>query len=214
VDVYGVLADKNVDTIFYRTDHHWTQLGAYYAANAILTAAKKDPLDITRFTPRKGNNYLGILYAKYQAKSLEAHPDELYYYTDDHNPIVTICYHDQNGSHMGEEKMIDPSRAGYFTFISRNDFEYAVVPGKNKQGGNLLMVSDSFGYVLTIWLAERFNTVVLIEPRYFQGGKKEFQELLSKYQITDFMLSQCAMSVVPYFTEQINILSGATAERR
>lgn len=205
---------SNINKVFFRTDHHWTHLGAYYAANAILSATKHGVVDINNFKQKKGNNYLGFLYAKYQVKALEAYPDEFYYYSDGENtPNVTICYHDQNGSHVGEEKFVDPSRAGYYTFITRSAFEYAIIPGKNINGGSLLMVSDSYGYVLTTWLAEKYNKIVIIEPRYFNGEKKEFLQLFSKYQITDFMMSQCAMSIVPYFTEEINRLSGVSGKR-
>ena len=208
IDVYGTLDDKDINKVFFRTDHHWTQLGAYYAANAILSATKHEVIDINNFKPKKATSYLGFLYAKYQVKALEAYPDELYYYLDENTPNVTISYHDQNGSHVGEEKFIDPSRAGYYTFITRSAFEYAVIPGKNRQGGCLLMVSDSYGYVLTTWLAERYHKIVIIDPRYFKGGKNEFLQLFSKYQVTDFMLSQCMMSIVPYFSVEINRLAG------
>lgn len=208
IDVYSTLADKDINKVFFRTDHHWTQLGSYYAANAILSATKHEVVDINAFKQKKGNNYLGFLYAKYKVKAREAYPDELFYYSDGNIPDETVYYPDQNGSsHVKEDKLIDPSRTGYYTFVAPT-FEYAIINGKNRQGGCLLLVADSFGYVLVTWLAEKYNKLVIIDPRYYKGGKKEFLQLFSKYQVTDFMLGQCAMSIIPSFTEQINRLSG------
>jgi hypothetical protein len=206
IDVYSTLEDKDINKIFFRTDHHWTHLGSYYAANAFLSAAKRKAVDINNFKQKKSNSYLGFLYAKYQVKALAAYPDELYYYTDENIPHETVYYTDQSGSHVKEEKLIDLYRGGYYTFV-RSSFEYAVIQGKNNQGGCLLMVADSFGNILTTWLAERYNKVIIIDPRYFKGGKNELMQLISKHQVTDFMMCQCAASVVPYFAEQINKLT-------
>jgi hypothetical protein len=206
IDVYSTLEDKDINKIFFRTDHHWTHLGSYYAANAILPATKHRAIDINNFKQKKASSYLGFLYAKYQVKALAAYPDELYYYTDENIPHETVHYTDQSGSHVKEEKLVDLSRGGYYAFV-KPTFEYAVIDGKNKQGGCLLMVADSFGNILTTWLAEQYNTVIIIDPRYFKGGKREVMQLISKHQVTDFMLCQCAMSVVPYFAEQINKLT-------
>ena len=34
IDIYDVLAAHTDEYIYFRTDHHWTGLGAYYAYNA------------------------------------------------------------------------------------------------------------------------------------------------------------------------------------
>jgi hypothetical protein len=215
IDVYSALLGKDINKVFFRTDHHWTQLGAYYAANAILSATKHAVVDIDNFQQKKGSNYLGYLYAKYQvkAKALEAHPDELYYYTDGNIPDETVYYTDEKGStQVKEEKLIDPSRGGYYTFVI-SQFEYAIINGKNKQGGCLFLVADSYGCVLTTWLAERYNKIVIIEPRYYKGGKNGLLQLFAKHQVTDFMIGQCMTSIIPYYTNEINRLSGISGLR-
>ena len=42
----GALAAHSGEDIYYRTDHHWTSLGAFYGANAIFEAMSLDPLDL------------------------------------------------------------------------------------------------------------------------------------------------------------------------
>jgi hypothetical protein len=213
IDVYGALAGKDINKVFYRTDHHWTQLGTYHAANAILSAVKKDAVDIGKFQEKRGEHYLGYLSIKHRVKGLEAYPDELIYYTDGAIPDETVYYPEQNGfSRVKPGKLIDPSRTCYYTFVAP-EFEYAVIEGKNKQGGCLLLVADSFGYALVTWLAEKYNQIVLIEPIYYKGGKTGLLQLLSKYSVTDFMIGQCVMSVIPYFTQEISRLSEVSAKR-
>ena len=44
VDAYGALEKHKDEYIYYRTDHHWTALGAYYGYCALLNAlADNDP---------------------------------------------------------------------------------------------------------------------------------------------------------------------------
>ena len=40
VDAYSKLRAHTDEYIFFRTDHHWTQLGAYYAYTAFCEAAR------------------------------------------------------------------------------------------------------------------------------------------------------------------------------
>ena len=47
VDLLGALTEHAGEPIYYRTDHHWTTRGAFYGANALLTALGKEPLKET-----------------------------------------------------------------------------------------------------------------------------------------------------------------------
>lgn len=212
IDVYKTLVNKNINDVFFRTDHHWTQLGAYYATNAVLTATNHKLIDINNFKRAQGSDFLGYLYARYKVKSLEKFPDKLFYYYNGNIPNEIICYEGQNESKLNSEKIINPSRGGYYTFIGTTSFEYAVIQGKNSDGENILMVSDSYGNSITTWLAEKYNKIVIVDPRYFKGGKSKFLKLFSQYKITDFMADNCILSVTPYFTEEINRLSGVSKQ--
>ena len=47
VDLYGALEAHKDEDIYYRTDHHWTSLGAYYGYEALMQAMGMEavPLD-------------------------------------------------------------------------------------------------------------------------------------------------------------------------
>lgn len=47
MDVRQTLADHKDEYIYYRTDHHWTSTGAYYAYKLLC-----DTLGLTPFDPR------------------------------------------------------------------------------------------------------------------------------------------------------------------
>ena len=49
IDMASPLLQHKDEAIYYRTDHHWTSLGAYYGANAILEALGMEPLDLNDY---------------------------------------------------------------------------------------------------------------------------------------------------------------------
>jgi len=49
VDTYAALVEHNDEYIYFRTDHHWTALGAYYAYEAICEAAGFDVVPLEEF---------------------------------------------------------------------------------------------------------------------------------------------------------------------
>ena len=51
VDFNAALSAHADKPIFYRTDHHWTTLGAFYGANSILEAMELPTLNKEDFTP-------------------------------------------------------------------------------------------------------------------------------------------------------------------
>ena len=64
VDLLGALAAHAGEPIYYRTDHHWTSLGAFYGANALLNALGKESLKEDDFTPQiASTDFNGTLYS-------------------------------------------------------------------------------------------------------------------------------------------------------
>lgn len=54
-DLLTPLTAHSAEPIFYRTDHHWTSLGAFYGANALLETLGKEPLEPADFQPERAS---------------------------------------------------------------------------------------------------------------------------------------------------------------
>ena len=84
VDVYDTLRNLKDEYIYYRTDHHWTQLGAYYAYTAFCEAAGFDAVPLEQFQTGRYDTFLGSMYTFTkgypQSDVLKQHPDYLDYY--------------------------------------------------------------------------------------------------------------------------------------
>ena len=71
--------------IYYRTDHHWTTLGAYYAYQQLCDALGMTPFDRDAHTARSIQDFYGTHYSK--ARTWNAQPDTLTWYDLD-NPLT------------------------------------------------------------------------------------------------------------------------------
>lgn len=84
VDAYAKLRAHTDEYIYFRTDHHWTQLGAYYAYTAFCEAAGFDAVPLKQFQTGRYDTFLGSMYTFTkgypQSDVLKQHPDYLDYY--------------------------------------------------------------------------------------------------------------------------------------
>ena len=62
VDAYSVIEQHTDEYIYFRTDHHWTHLGAYYAYSALCKAAGFTPVNRDDFATGQWENFVGSLY--------------------------------------------------------------------------------------------------------------------------------------------------------
>lgn len=185
------VAENGINEMFYRTDHHWSQLGAYYAAQEFLKAAKKPAIDMENYERKQGYEFQGYLTVKH-SRGDDIPNDSFYYYEPkDENIGSTKVYWKEEGTGdivLREGKAIDSERGGYYTFVEKSQFAYAVIDGRKSDGSSLMMVADSYGLALSTWLMEEYDTIVIVDPRYYEGVDIPFIQLFDEYQITDFLL--------------------------
>lgn len=214
IDSYFMLSQHAdpLDDIFFHLDHHWTQLGAYYAAEAFFQAADITYHDIGEYDKLDNGKFYGYLYAIAKDTSLDDYPDSfIYYKLPGVNRNETVYNTATLDGDINETQglLVDPTRQGYATFVSSSSFSYAVIEGDPSCDRTLLVVGESYMNALSPWLADNFKTVVLVDPRYFDGGCSGLQELISKFEITDFLtVNSCdALSSMVYFDARLESLT-------
>lgn len=88
VDFLTALSTHAGDQVFYRTDHHWTTLGAFYGANALLETWGIEPLRVEDFTPETASDsFNGTLYSQSGIHWLR--PDSIEFWAKEDGLTVT-----------------------------------------------------------------------------------------------------------------------------
>ncbi|MBP3673409.1 MAG: hypothetical protein J6J18_06225 [Oscillospiraceae bacterium] len=172
VDAYTELAKHTDEYIYFRTDHHWTHLGAYYAYTALCKTLGMTPVTTDQFETGQWDNFLGTMYtyiANYpQASALKNNPDTVYYWKPSAN-CTTMCYESTaltGGYAMGTIcKVSDDVDNKYLTFMG-GDHPVAIVE-TDTEGPCIMVIKESYGNALISWLTNHYSKIILIDPREY-----------------------------------------------
>ncbi len=188
VDVYSVLEEHKEEYIYFRTDHHWTTLGAYYAYEQFAAAAGLDSADISEFEEKGAEGFLGFLYNQAQATSLENQPDTIYYYSKG-EPLFFEAKAWENGGVVGYKgkTLVLPGtgEAPKYTIFMNGDHPLLDMQTGIENGRIVLVVKDSYANAFMPWLAHSFERIVAVDPRSFGG---DISEVIAEYNVTDVLL--------------------------
>ena len=193
VDAYSVLEANKARDIYFRTDHHWTALGAYYAYTKFCEVAGLDAIPLQRFESGTYDRFVGSMYTYTndlpQSAVLKENPDSLTYYL----PIVdTTAYFyadaDVDNSTAYYCEVVNPDLPDdeynkYMCFMS-GDHPAAVIT-TDVQGPVALVLKDSYGNAFLPFLTSHYSKIYVIDPREFNQDGKPSLDLISYVQERD-----------------------------
>ena len=164
--------------IYFRTDHHWTATGAYYAYVEFCKLAGKTSTPLESFETEEFPGFLGTFYRDTnESRYLGDNPDTVVAY----HPLsteATLDYTDKNGQVIRWPIIYDQSNAPasykYGTFVG-GDQPYTII--KNPaltDGSSCVVVKESFGNAFVPFLVDHYETVHVIDYRYWDGSVSDF----------------------------------------
>ena len=158
------------EPIFYRTDHHWTTLGAAYGANALLEALGRQPLSVTSFQPETvSETFRGTLYSTSGVHWLE--PDQIEFWVEDRFGVTSWRNGKPEASALYDRSKLE-GKDQYSAFLGGNQ-PLCVI--RNPEGtGKLLLIRDSYSDALAPFLALRYEEVHLLDPRYYRNPPAQY----------------------------------------
>lgn len=185
LDLRTELSGHGDEYIYYRSDHHWTTLGAYYAycawaAQTGHTAGKlSDYRREVAFDDFYGTTY-NKAHSKVPADSVEIfhHPNQDGVKIDiDDGETVSDSFYFPNAAVEGFNR--------YNVFLSKNT-AMIQISTKAGTGRSLLLVKDSYANCFVPFLAGDYDQILMVDCRY---GKQNVRDLLAQHdEITDVMV--------------------------
>ena len=173
VDFQGALAAHTDEPIFYRTDHHWTTLGAFYGANALLEALGKEPLKENNFTPEiASDSFNGTLYSQSGIHWLN--PDTMEFWVAEEGLTVTSWQTGKEEPASLYDRTYLEKKDKYSSFLGGNQPLCVIKNEGNPDGGKLLLIRDSYSDSLAPFLAQRFSEVHLLDLRYYRAPVAQY----------------------------------------
>ena len=170
-DLYSPLWEHKDESIFYRTDHHWTSLGAYYGYTGLADALGYTPVPLDAYTETiRSTEFYGTVFSSSGVRWVS--PDTISTYVPDTGITVTSYTYDNAGNQVEVPRSLyDTSflsvKDKYSMFLGGNQ-SLGVVKTPNTDKPKLLIIRDSYADSLVPFLTPHFSEIHLIDLRYYK----------------------------------------------
>ena len=179
-DVYTPLMEHKDEDIYYRTDHHWTSLGAYYGYTGLASALGYDPVPLSDYTPTvRSTEFYGTVFSSSGVRWVS--PDTITTYVPDDGITVVSHTYDNAGNPVEEQRALYVEsflsvKDKYSMFLGGNQSLGVVKNANNPDGPKLLIIRDSYADSLVPFLTAHYSEIHLIDPRYYHLSVKDYVE--------------------------------------
>lgn len=183
IDLMDVFEKYNNEYIYYRTDHHWTSLGAYYAYKSWGQELNIEIYNMSDFNIEEvSNDFYGTIYSKVNTK---VKADSIHLYSLKDKDIEYKLEYD-----LGQK-------------VTDSIYDFKKLEGKDKYavflGGNnglvnirtnvdnnrkLLIIKDSFANSFVPFVINNFSQVSVVDFRYYN---MKISEYIEKEDFTDIL---------------------------
>ena len=193
IDVYDILNASKEDYIYYRTDHHWTSLGAYYAYSTAISKLGFSTVPYSRYDIEHAScDFLGTYYSKTLYDKIQ--PDTIDIYSSRDGSSVVSC----TVSNSIEEKVYDSI---YFREFLEVKDKYSTYLGTNQpcikiktniqSDKKILIFKDSYANSFVPFLTQHYSEITVLDMRYINNFRdyavpEDYTHILFLYNSTTF----------------------------
>lgn len=192
MDILDTMKQNKDKYIYYKTDHHWTTLGAYYAYSEYIKYNCELPVDIDKLKSNEVNYFLGTYFSK--SKKYNTKFDVINYYDLDIDGIYIKDKRYENMYDLDKFKQRDK----YGAFIRGNN-DLTIIKNSNVSNAQknnrkkILLIKDSFGNSFAPFLTYNFDEVYIVDLRYNSERLSKiikdtsFDNILILYSVNNFI---------------------------
>lgn len=184
IDVSTELNKHKTEKIYYKTDHHWTTLGAFYAFQAAAPSLGiEGDLSGKYVSYAVSDSFNGMLASKSGVNLGEKEQIDIYVPTEEDTDLI-VDYVDEgkrSTSLYDSSKLKEKDQ--YTVFLGGNSslLDIRTVSTSTKR---LLLVKDSFANSFIPFLTPYYREIVVVDPRYYSGTIKD---LMDSYRISEVL---------------------------
>lgn len=190
VDVLSVFDQTDApELLYYKTDHHWTSLGAYTACRSYAGGLGKSYPAAEDFTVETVPDFYGSTYSRSALWLTPGEEIQLWHGAEN----ITVTREADEAPHQGiffRNRLEEEDK--YTVFLDGNHPLVRLHNPEQEGQGKLLVIRDSFSNCLGGFLAEAFEEVVLVDLRYYRQPVSQllqegFDRVLVCYSIGNFL---------------------------
>ncbi len=185
IEIHQELAKHKKEYIYYKTDHHWTNLGAYYGYKAFCKAAKIKPIDLSEMKSKQiKGDFLGTHFLKTKDQRLESNPDYIKYWIP---PVekYAVKYDGDESEEIKVFKTSDIAKNKYLVFLGGDEPLIHLKSTKCTNGKTILLIKNSYGNPFAAFLTANYENVLVVDYRYTETS---IEDLVKEYAVNDIVI--------------------------
>ena len=190
-DMLGTLNAHAAEPIYYRTDHHWTTLGAYYGYTALAEAMGFSPVPLSDYTERRvTDRFYGTAYSSSGFAWIA--PDSISAYVEQGDTVITNYPSGTPEEGVLYQESALAAKDKYKYFYGGNTPLLTIETG-NTDAPSLLILRDSYMDSLSPYLFPHFSTIHILDLRYYRASLKNYiaengiDQILVCYSVKNFV---------------------------
>ena len=179
VPIFKTMQAHADEYLYFRTDHHWTALGAYYAYSVFCAVRGIPATPLSSYTVTTYDGFLGTHYSATGSTKLNA--DNITAYI----PTATNAIHitDRGGERTKYSKgIVTPNIGAMYAAVGSQyncfllgDHALGEIHNETKaDGSSVLVVKESFGNAFVPFLVDSYEYVYVVDARYYDGDLTAF----------------------------------------
>lgn len=160
------LAEKDeADTLYYKTDHHWTMDGAYVCYVELCKALGIEANDISTYTIwQDENEFYGTVFS--DAPSFHVSEDYIRIYINP-NGVYEVTYADTGKTYDTMYQTDNLEKKDKYTVYLDGNHSNTIIKSNADNDKKLLIVKDSYAHCLVPLLADHYSEIHMVDLRYF-----------------------------------------------
>ncbi len=189
IDVFSHLEEHQDETIYYKTDHHWTTLGAYYAYQA-WQEEKGIEVSMNSYQIKKvSSSFKGTLYSKVLNPNSAVDQIQLFYPKKEIPYTVMYNFNQRESTSVYDYDKLDV-KDQYQVFLGGNYPEITIHTNSDNDR-SILLFKDSFANSFLPFLIHDYENIYVVDLRYFNQDvssyieEREIDEILFLYNVTN-----------------------------
>ncbi len=176
VDAYSKLKEHKDEYIYFRSDHHWTGLGAYYAYTAFAESVNLNTINLYDYESNKKEGFLGTLYNASKEVMLKENPDYVEYYNVGADLKTTLYKNSSLDNPVETTLYADYASGGnsYGVFLHGDNALMKVENENSETDKAVIVIKESYGNAFAPYLTPHYKQTYILDPRYFKGNLVDF----------------------------------------
>lgn len=202
INPFPILLEKKEEPIYFRTDHHWTMRGAFYAYQEAASRMNVAPKKIEDFQIKThSDNFYGTFHARVNKWSIPPDKIEIFHTLKPVN--VELHFQDRKESSDSLYMWDFLEKHNQYDVFLGGNHRLLTITTSNENGRKLAVIKDSYAHAMIPFFIHHFEEIHVIDARFFRGNLHHYLEecditdLLFLYNLSEFATNRHILPLLP-----------------